>query len=500
MRLNTHISLYSYGTLVIVMRHSTFLFIIILTLLIKGTCAVEASSLPEFGDPFRADFPIEKEHLLGNALMQQLYASDCLVSDPIINEYLQNLGTKLSQQANIKDYKLHFFGIEAEALNAFAFFGGHVAVHTGLIQSVKNESELAAVLAHETAHISQRHLLRMVANNRRLTPLTLAQILAATAVGVMGSADAGAHLTVAALAGHVQQLINYTREHEKEADSMGIQILAKAGFDPNAMATVFEGLHQSTLYHAKLPEYLRTHPLDESRIAAAQNRAEQLPYKQTKDSLFFHLIRARLELYRKERDIERVRRLKEKLTSGKYQNKMTALYAYALALAKNRQYQEAIQILKELEPTEQSPNQWIISLSLAEVEQESGNTQAALKRLKYLFESYPNNYPIIIKYAENLVEAKQGIEARTLLLKHQKYHSEVPEIYQLLARAQSLTGHKVELHQSQAEWHYLRGEFKDSFQQLDLALEQVKENSVMAHKIKTRKRALQKISHLQGEL
>lgn len=184
---------------------------------------------------------------------------------------------------------IKFFAINDASINAFAFFGGHIAVHSGLILVSDNESELAGVMAHELAHISQQHLLRQIVDSKRLMPVTLAQSLLAIALGVP-------ELIIPAMAGHTQQMLNYSRMHEQEADRLGLQILAKANFDPHGLPNILQRMESTLRYHNKPPEYLLTHPLSESRIADTQSRANMLDYKRQPSSNMFHLIKARLEV------------------------------------------------------------------------------------------------------------------------------------------------------------------------------------------------------------
>jgi predicted Zn-dependent protease len=471
-----------------------------LTLVIKLViilCSFRAYGLGE-------DLPLEKERLMGTLFMQQLYGGDAVVTDPCINDYLQHLGHRLGQSSGIKDYKLHFFGVNSDELNAFAFFGGHVAVHTGLIQQVRNESELAAVLAHETAHVAQKHLPRMMAQNQKLMPLTIAQLLAATAIGVLGGGEAGAHLATAVMANHIQQMINYTHTHEQEADRIGMQILSRAQFSPQAMATVFERLQKKSIYQDKAYAYLQTHPLFESRIADAQNRAATLPYQQAPDSLAFHLVRARLELLKNETQDECTKRLKAQLTSGKYANETAAQYAYALALARQHKFTEALQHFRML--SNEMPHHWMIDLSLAETEYASGNRNAARASLKHWLQVYPNHPPMVFCYCTMLLELnnqQSAQEAQILLLNvliAQKNYPANPQFYELLARTQSQNKNYVGCHQSQAEWHAARGEYPKALAQLNYALEKVQHSPQLLKVIKQRKQALTEQFELQKSL
>ncbi len=456
------------------------------------------TNFPEVGEYVDSSLSPQTERLIGDHIMQKIYGSDFIVSDPVVNEYLQSIATKFSSHIHTKDLKLHFFGVNTPELNAFAFFGAHVAVHSGLILAVTNENELAAVLAHETAHITQHHLLRIVAANRQMMPLTFAEVLAAIAVGALGAPEAGAHLANAALAGHVQQMINFTREHEQEADRIGIKLLAASKFDPTAMASVFQRMKKQVYYHEIPPEYLLTHPVFDARIADAQNRAEMLPYQQAPDSLQFHLVRARLEVANKENTTKKINRFKELLDTGRYLNKAAAQYGYALALVKNQQSKAALPILKSLMALH--PSHWMIELGMAEAEANANLMSQALNRTQRLLKDHPANYAIALQCASLLLQNEQAHEAIKLLLSYRKTHMQDPVLHQLLARSYSKVQQTVQLHRTQAEWHFARGEFKPALHQLDLALEHSEIDKKFTAQIQDRKKTMQDIIQRQKEI
>lgn len=441
------------------------------------------SNIPDVGQRPAVVLGIHDERLIGETLMQQLNGSDERLDDPVVDEYLSYLSQKVTRGAPHTDFKLHFFGIKSPAVNAFAFFGGHIAVHSGLILAVKSEGELAAVLAHETAHITQHHLARIITDNKKMMPLTYAEILGALVIGALGSPEAAGHLATAALGAHVQRMINFTREHEKEADRIGMQILAKAGFDPHAMGEVFRTLHLSSRFQEKPPEYLLTHPTFESRIADAENRATKLPKPPQQDVTYFNLTRARIEAHLPENAKHKVMRLGDIVARGQH-DRLSSEYAYALALTGNRKYKEAEHNLRTL--FTMFPDQWIIQLGLAETLEAKGDTAEALAQMNTLYEKHPHNHAIALIYAEMLLKAKDAERAKQILVLHKPLHED-PRQYQLLARIHGKLGNRVELHLAQANWHYLRGEFKPAIQQLDLGLEYTKRNSPLAAKLKTHK-------------
>jgi predicted Zn-dependent protease len=473
--------------------------VIVCVIYFSNIASAIETNFPDLGASSETILEAKNERLIGDMIMQKIHGSDFLIADPVVNEYLHEIGLNFTSQPHFCHINLDIFGVNTPEFNAFAFFGGHIAVHSGLLLGVNNESELVAVLAHETAHITQRHLARIMDASRQMMPLTAAELLAAIAVGALGAPDAGIHLATAAMAGHMQNMINFTREHEKEADRVGIQMLSQTSFDPNAMATVFQHMKKSSQYQTKPPEYLLTHPVYDSRIADAQNRAAAFTHKQATDSLSFHLIRARLEVATEESTHKKIQRLKDKLDSGRYQNKIAAEYAYALSLLKSpKQENEGLSRLQKLNT--QHPNQWILELSLAEAEHVTGQPSSALNRTKRLSESYPSNYAIILQYAMLLLHNKQPEIAIKLLIAECKMHFNDPLLHQMLARAYSLSHQKIELHRSQAEWHFARGEFKDAFKQLDLALEYTPNNKSLSAKIHQRKKTMQAIIEQQKDL
>lgn len=430
--------------------------------------------------------------------MQKIHGSDFLVEDPVVNEYLHELSIKFSRASKTPNLTLDFFGVNSPELNAFAFFGDHVAVHSGLILAVGNENELAAVLAHETAHITQQHLSRMLTASDKMMPLTFAELLAAAAIGALGAPEAGMHLATAAMANHLQQMINYTREHEQEADRIGMQLLARAKFDPKAMASVFQRMKQQARYEETAADYLLTHPVFDARIADAQNRADQIPYQPTTDSIAFGLIRARLEVEKPENASKKLKRLKENVASSEAHPKLYAQYAYALALLKNDRATEALPLLQAINL--QVPHQWILALSLAEAEYATGQTVIAIHRAQQWLSLHPNNYALILQNAHFLLRDKQGKACIKLLQLHRKEHVNDPTIHQLLARAYQMTQQPVQLHRSQAEWRFTKGEFKAAYQQLDLALEYAAHNKVFIPLIQARKAEIEAIQKQQREL
>jgi beta-barrel assembly-enhancing protease len=256
----------------------------------------DLADLPSMGDTAGQLISPEQEKQFGESFMRQIRRSGKLVQDPELNDYLQQLGYRLAAASDAPGYGFTFFLVDDPSINAFAGPGGYIGVHTGLLLAARNESELAGVLAHEIAHVTQRHLLRAYEAAQRMSLPTAAALLAAILIGSQDS-QAGQAALVGLQAASAQYQINFTRANEHEADRVGIQTLVRSGIDPRGMPDFFERLHQQTrLYGNRLPEFLSTHPVTTSRIAETAARAEAHAGEGRRDSLGFQLARTSLQV------------------------------------------------------------------------------------------------------------------------------------------------------------------------------------------------------------
>ncbi|MFL6646777.1 MAG: M48 family metallopeptidase, partial [Sulfurifustaceae bacterium] len=264
----------------------------LLALLIAATAPARANpiNLPDLGDASGAVISPSQERKLGEDLMRRARRSLAVLDDPEGTTYVQSLGQRLVSHSDNPGTNFRFFLVSDPTINAFAIPGGFIGVHTGLLLAAENEAELASVLAHEIAHITQRHIPRMLAEEQRTMPAMAALLAAALLAGRGG--EAALALTSATMA---QKGLNFTRSSEEEADRIGIRLLSESGFDPRAMPAFFERMQRiNRLNESNLPEFLATHPVTTARIADSRARAEQYTYRQVPDSVDFQLVRARL--------------------------------------------------------------------------------------------------------------------------------------------------------------------------------------------------------------
>src|SRR5882672_8710653 len=254
-----------------------------------------AQSLPELGDTSGALLSPSLERKIGEQAMREIRLREpSYLDDPELTEYVNEVGRRIVAATSDGQQDFEFFLVRDNTINAFAMPGGFVGVHTGLILAAQTESELAGVLSHEVAHVTQHHLARLLGKQEQMSIPTLAAVI----LGIL-AARSRPDVTQAVIAGasaaSVQSQLNYTRDFEREADRIGFQYLQQDGFDVTAMGTFFGRMQKATrLYENNAPAYLRTHPLNTERIADMQNRAQNAEYKQSPDSVEFHLARAKV--------------------------------------------------------------------------------------------------------------------------------------------------------------------------------------------------------------
>ncbi len=412
-----------------------------------------------------------RERQLGKAFMRYVRATQQVIDDPLLDDYINELGRRLVENSEARGSDFTFFLVKDSRINAYAGPGGYIGVYTGLVLTTRSESELAAVLAHEITHVVQRHLLRAWHASENLGLVQGAALLAAILVGTLAGGDAGIATAMGVQAAIQQQQINFTRQNEKEADRIGIDILQQAGFDPRAMPTFFARMGRANrAYATRLPEFLRTHPVTNSRIADSLGRAEAYPYRQREDSLRYLLVRAALREMDFHDADDAVTHFRAALRDGRYRNRDAARYGLALALRRARAFDEAARELDALLEAHPDTLEFIVTAAL--VEMDRGRRKAAIARLQKAAARLPFSYPLHITLAELYLRARQPEAAYRELKALQRDHGDKTRVYRLLARAAADLGRPAESHQFLATYHYLSGSLEAARRQLRIALAQ----------------------------
>jgi predicted Zn-dependent protease len=429
----------------------------------------QAPRLPDLGDESEAGVTPAQERKLGESVVAQIRASGGYLDDPEVNDYLNELGNRLVS-AGADRFDFEFFAVPDPSINAFALPGGFVGVNTGLVLLAQSESELASVLAHEITHVTQRHYTRSLAGQQRSLLYSLAALAVAIAASRSGSSSAGQATSAAVASAQalaIQTQLNYTREHEYEADRIGYQRLVRAGFDPTSMATFMDRLQKSNRFaDGNAPSYLRSHPITYERVAEAQARAYGERYRQVGDSLDFHLVRALLRSYTGT-DREAVAYFRAALAEGKFNNPVATRYGLVAALLRAKDVAAAKQELATLEA--EAPTHPMIDAMAGHVLMESGDLPAAIARFEQALAKYPNKMQLVYDYPDALAKAGRGADAaRFVETQLARFPGNGP-LHRVAAQVYGTMGRMTLHHRHQAEYFAWAGNLRAAVLQMELA-------------------------------
>lgn len=425
--------------------------------------------LPDIGSSAGVAISPTEEYQLGRMIMRGLRDSDLVLDDPEVTEYIQSIGNNLASHAGQDDQNFQFFVVRDKQINAFALPGGFIGINMGLILESRNESELGGVMAHEIAHVTQKHIARQIEASGRAGMVSAAAALAAVVVGVAtGSADAAQAGIMASQSAVIQSQINFTRANEYEADRVGIEILADAGFDPNGMVSFFELLGQrARLSPSWIPELLRTHPVSAARISEASNRAAKRATVPVADDRGYRLARARLVVLGSETPAEALEFFRREAGASEAEAAEVTRYGLALAYAHSGEYEPAIEIFRSLQAANQEITQYHIGLAQSLLW--AHRDQEALDAFEEAHRLFPRNVPVTVRYAQALMQTGEPGAAHDLLLDLLNNINPNPQQVRLLAMAASASGNTGDAYYYMAEVYLLNGELQLAMDQLRMA-------------------------------
>jgi beta-barrel assembly-enhancing protease len=441
------------------------LALLLLVVLVFGARS-SAQSLPDLGDVSQAVFSPAIERRLGESIMEQVRADRSYLDDPVSVDYLNVLGNRLVAASPDSRQSFEFFLLDDSQVNAFALPGGFIGVHTGLMFTAQTESELAGVLAHEVAHVTQRHIARMIASEEK-SQLTA---LAALAIGILAArsnSQVGQAVIAGSQAAAIQSQLNFSRDNEREADRVGVGILEKSGLDVRAMPVFMERLQRaSRVYETNAPAYLRTHPVTTERIADLQNRTEVIAYRQIPDNQEFQIVRARLRAITGDpRQV--VAFFEDGLKERRFINEAASRYGFALALLRAKDITRAS---RELSTVEQAvPGLAAVAVLRGQLLTASGDVTAALAHYVAALKEHPRYRALVYDYAELLVANRQPETALRTLDAELQYAPEDGKLYALQAQSYAAQGKRLLQHKAQAEAYVRRGQIGAAVEQLQIA-------------------------------
>ena len=430
-----------------------------------GVAATVSSELPELGDSSSGVVSLEMEQEIGKQLLRQVHAEVPTVSDPILKYFTETQLYSLAEHSELKRKQLFPVLIDSSEINAFAAPGGVVGINLGLYLAAQDVNEYSAVLAHELAHLSQRHFARQIEMQQQSALPYLAAMLASIVIAATTGSEAGiAALSATQAAAQANQL-HFSREREAEADRVGISTLVKADMDPTAMARMFEQMQRAYRFSRSPPEFLLTHPVTEARISDARNLAANYPKRVYKDSEEFQLMRARAMVHYAPTPAQAVQQFKDLVQ--KTDGADWAYYGLVIALSRAGNNDEALDTAKPL--FAKHPDSLVYRATEGELLNAAGRYDDAIEVLSAGLIVNPENKPLSILYADALSGAKRYREAEAVLARQSVLNPDDIDIWFDLAEAAGQAGDIVQVHLARAEYFAHVGNLQKSIQHLEYA-------------------------------
>jgi predicted Zn-dependent protease len=454
----------------------------------------DSTRLPTLGDSARVDLSPVVERKLGEEIMRDIRRDRDYLDDEPISEYLNNFGNGLVSAApgarGETNADFHFFAVRDPALNAFALPGGFIGAHSGLVIAAQTESELAGVMAHEIGHVSQRHIARMLGQQRQDVLLPLASMILA-ALAARASSDAAMGVLMGGQGLAVQRQLNFSRDAEREADRVGFQIMESGGYDTTGIVAFFRRLQNASKLYGDLPaglSSLSSHPLTQERITDMQARIREMPKKQRIDSLDFHLVRARIRVLQDQSEQGRRDTRNAFMTQLKQshrQQQAGAQYGLAYMALKQNDLAGAQSWLDKARDTVK-PREGVLSaasnvgdgatmlagLSL-EIKMAPGQPasvlEQAVQEADAMRQRFPLSRALAHQYAEALIATGKLDEAARFLRDQAQQYREEYKLQDLLAKAYAKQGKIALQHMALAESYVLAGALPAAVAQLELA-------------------------------
>ena len=431
----------------------------------RTNAEVSSLDLPTLGDSTGTIFSPEYERRLGQAFLSQIRKQAHIIDDPEVETYIRSIGYRLVSHSDDNTQQFTFFIINDPAINAFSAPGGIVGINSGTFLTSSTESELAAVMAHEIAHVTQKHMARSIEMQSRMSIPMMAAMLGAIILASQNP-DAGQAAMIATQGAAAQSQINFTRSNEQEADRIGMQLLDRAEFNPMGMPDFFEKLLQDSRYQGQAPEFLRSHPLTSNRIADSRARAETYPHDQKyHESKNYNYVKAKLRVLLARNPEDASKYYQQKLETDKYGDN-SAYYNYGLALSQTEtgDYDQAREKLMRLLASEPENTFYILALAALDVHQ--SNYAGAFKIYQNAIKIFPDYRPVVFSYAKALLEDNKPEKARDILHEYGKHYDPDIIYYEYLTRAEGEAGNKIESGIASAEYYYLAGETNVAIDQI----------------------------------
>ncbi len=463
-----------------------------------------SASLPSLGD--NSELAAAAERRLGDRIAASIYRDPDLVDDPILNDYIDGIWQSLRAAARARGelgpelderFAWEVFLVRDRSVNAFALPGGYFGVHLGLIGSVSSVDELAAVLAHELSHVTQRHISRLMTQQKQQAPWVIAAMILG-AMAASKNANVGSAAIVGGQALAVQGQLNFSRDMEREADRVGFSVLQGAGYEIRGMASMFEKLQQaSRLNDSGGFPYLRSHPLTSERIAEAQSRMQLNAKEPVKADaagnasaaaapVLHAMMAARARILAapgvdmlRPMVAEGERRAATPAAAAANSRDAGALYGGAFAAAQLRDFATARSLLGKLKPlaaaNERAAN--AVNLLSVDIDLISGSVPASAASFDI---SATTTRADVLMQSRSLLAAKRAAEVSSRLQTWVSVHPKDAAAWQLLATAYGNQGQNVRAIRADAESRAAQLDYGAAVDRLKAAQTMIRSNPASA--------------------
>ncbi|MGI1671339.1 MAG: M48 family metalloprotease [Neptuniibacter sp.] len=449
------------------MQHTRSVICILLTLFLSAPTLRAESELPDLGGSGYSIITLQQEYTLGRAWARLLRGQARIYDDALVSQYVEDLTWSLVSHSQLQDRRLEIVVLDNPTVNAFAAPGGIIGVHTGLILTAQSEGQLASVMAHELAHLSQRHFAAQLEEQRRNRPFFLASMLGSLLIAA-ADPEAGVAAIQSSMAASISSKLSFSRQNEREADYIGMQTLTSAGYSPFAMSEMFTRLQESARFSRVPPEFLLTHPVTQARISDALNRAEQFSGVATlKNTFDFNLIRARVQAnYAKDKGqlLKRFQAFKDEAITD------DLLYSIAYTAIKLDKFELARNEINSF--SDAFSNRLSARLLKAELATAEENHADALQQLKTLHSLYPGNHAISYLIADVYLHSNRPEKASEIYKKIVQNQPNDSRAWYLLAESYGLEGNIIGVHEARIEYFLLTANVDRAIKQIDYALKE----------------------------
>lgn len=445
-------------------QHSAVLSIL-LWIVAADLEASPADDLPSLGDGSSSIVSPAMEKRIGREFLKQINAMVPTVDDPILKYYVGQHIVDLAQHSQLSEKVLEVVLIDSPAVNAFAAPGGVVGVNLGLLLTARDVHEYSSVIAHELAHLSQRHFARGIEEQREAMLPTLASMIAAIAIGMAAGGDAGIAAISASQAAAQSAQLRYSRSRETEADRIGMNTLVNAGLDPDGMARMFDQMGRAYRYTTRPPEFLLTHPLTDRRVADAKTQAMQYPDRAYADSPDYTLARTRAIVHYADSPESAVKQFRKEVKDNP--DSTAAQYGLALALSRAGEHEEAVPMADALFAS--APDRLLFVAAYAEFLTAAGEYDQALTLLERQLLLNPDNPPLAMLYADALEQNQEYDIAESVLKRQSEIRPNDVDVWYHLAEVSGKAGDIIAVHRARAEYFALHGAYNRAIQHLEYA-------------------------------